>query len=170
MPDSAPELLVNHHVSHSVLELIENAKECVILVTAYIHLWPDLERAIQSALKRSVPVYCILREPDGSKRERDKARREIDRLKSLGPDVSLSPRLHAKVYLVVRRRSKETRAIVTSANLTTAGLGNNVELGVLAARTSDAGCKVVSEVRTFLERLVDSPRRSIATINPQGAA
>ena len=78
--------------------------------------------------------------------------------------------LHAKVYLAIGRRPVDTRAIVTSANLTTAGLWENLEIGVLAAPTSDAGNKIVSEVRDFLERLVDSPRRSLTANDPRRAA
>jgi len=80
------------------------------------------------------------------------------------------PELHAKAYLAIGRRAAESRAIVTSANLTRAGLGQNLELGVLATPASDAGRKLVSEVREFLERLVDVPRRSFRINDPRRAA
>lgn len=80
------------------------------------------------------------------------------------------PELHAKAYLAIGRRTAETRAIVTSANLTRAGLGENLELGVLATPASDAGRKLVSEVREFLQRLVGVPRRSLVINDPRRAA
>jgi hypothetical protein len=62
-------------------------------------------------------------------------------------------RLHAKVYLALARRSGCSEAIITSANLTRAGVTDNIELGIRALTTSEAGSRVVSEVRHFIRRL-----------------
>ena len=80
------------------------------------------------------------------------------------------PALHAKCFLALSRDVRRTRAIVTSANLTVPGLWSNIEIGVVAAPTSDAGRQLVSEVREFLERLLDIPRRSLSIFNPRRAA
>jgi hypothetical protein len=63
------------------------------------------------------------------------------------------PKLHAKVYLAVARERDESEVIVTSANLTTAGVERNVELGIRARPTTDHGRSLLSDIRGFLERL-----------------
>jgi hypothetical protein len=62
------------------------------------------------------------------------------------------PRLHAKAYLRVDGGGR-SEAIVTSANLTLAGIESNVELGVRATTSSPAGCRLIADVRRILERL-----------------
>ena len=61
--------------------------------------------------------------------------------------------LHAKVYVAIGRRATHSLAIVTSANLTRAGMNANVEFGVLVSPTSDAGCKLFGEIVEFVNGL-----------------
>jgi len=61
------------------------------------------------------------------------------------------PSLHAKVYLGLNEANGQ--AIVTSANLTIAGLESNIELGVRGSTTSAAGRQLVSQVSRFLREL-----------------
>lgn len=63
------------------------------------------------------------------------------------------PHLHAKVYLAIGRNRRDSWVAVSSANLTQAGLGKNVELGLLARATSPEGAQIVEQARCFLERL-----------------
>lgn len=63
------------------------------------------------------------------------------------------PRLHAKVYLAVGRDRQNSWAVVTSANLTEAGLRKNIELGLLVRAASSDGARIVEQVRRFLESL-----------------
>lgn len=67
------------------------------------------------------------------------------------------PHLHAKAYLGLGRGSR-SQAIVTSANLTVAGLKSNIELGVRADSTSVAGRQLVDQVRRFLRQM--APREA----------
>jgi len=71
-------------------------------------------------------------------------------------------RLHAKVYVVLARRGGDSEAIVTSANLTRAGLSENIELGVRAVGDSEWGRRLISEARRFVQRIttLTSERRS----------
>ena len=62
-------------------------------------------------------------------------------------------RLHAKVYLALARRSGRSEAIITSANLTRAGVTDNIELGIRALTTSEAGSRILSEAHHFIRRL-----------------
>lgn len=63
-------------------------------------------------------------------------------------------RLHAKVYLAVARRTGESEAIITSANLTVDGTSQNIELGIRVLATSDSGRRVLEQVHHFVRRLV----------------
>jgi hypothetical protein len=67
------------------------------------------------------------------------------------PNLLAIPRLHAKVYLALARNRRNSIAIVTSANLTEAGLKRNIELGLILRATSPEGARIVEEVRHFLE-------------------
>jgi hypothetical protein len=67
--------------------------------------------------------------------------------------VSTPDALHAKVYVALARRRDESEVIVTSANLTCAGLGANIELGVRALPTSDPGRSLLDQVYQFVRRL-----------------
>lgn len=64
-----------------------------------------------------------------------------------------SRRLHAKAYVSVARRARESEAIVTSANLTRAGLGSNIELGVRVVPVSDAGRLLFDQTCRFIRAL-----------------
>lgn len=61
--------------------------------------------------------------------------------------------LHAKAYLAIGRGRRPSVAIVTSANLTGAGLDSNVELGVRAVASTELGRRLIGEVRNFIGRL-----------------
>lgn len=67
--------------------------------------------------------------------------------------VSAVPRLHAKVYLALARDHRKSVAIITSANLTDAGLHKNVEFGIALKATSPEGARIVEDVRRFLESI-----------------
>jgi phosphatidylserine/phosphatidylglycerophosphate/cardiolipin synthase-like enzyme len=64
------------------------------------------------------------------------------------------PQLHAKVYLALGRDRRDSQVMVTSANLTEAGLSKNIEFGLLVHASSLEGARIVEEVRRFLESLV----------------
>jgi hypothetical protein len=64
-----------------------------------------------------------------------------------------TPRLHAKIYLAIARRTNDSEAIVTSANLTSAGVAENIELGVRAQPNSASGRRLLNQVNHFLRQL-----------------
>jgi hypothetical protein len=70
--------------------------------------------------------------------------------------VIACPHLHAKFYLAIARKSTKTEAIVTSANLTSAGLANNIELGVRITPTTPHGRALFEELDRFARRLTFS--------------
>ena len=52
MPDSI-ELLTAHHLPYRVVNIIENAEQFVVLVTAYFTSWTDLDHAIRATVARA---------------------------------------------------------------------------------------------------------------------
>ena len=62
-------------------------------------------------------------------------------------------RLHAKVYVAIARRRTDSEAIVTSANLTRGGTVENIEFGIRAVPSSDAGRRLVDDIHHFVRRL-----------------
>ena len=118
------EILTAHHLPYRVVNIIENAEEFVVLVTAYLTSWTHLDHAIKSTIARGVPITMVMRAPDGAKRDRDKRTEEAKALEELGVRVHFVERLHAKAYV------NEEEAIVTSFNLVS-GSNESIELGVL---------------------------------------
>ncbi len=72
--------------------------------------------------------------------------------------VVVNDRVHAKAYLVTPRGRGHAKAIVTSANLTWAGIAGNFELGVTASTASPQGRHVVHAVREFIESVATKTR------------
>jgi hypothetical protein len=75
-------------------------------------------------------------------------------------NLILVPHLHAKVYLAIGRRFRDSWVLVTSANATRAALEENVELGLLIHATSPEGGRIVEEVHWFLEKLTRFAKES----------
>ena len=61
--------------------------------------------------------------------------------------------LHAKIYLSIARRTTDSEAIVTSANLTRNGVSENIELGFRVLANSDSGRQLLHEIRHFVSSL-----------------
>jgi hypothetical protein len=70
--------------------------------------------------------------------------------------------LHAKIYLAISRE-RQSEVIVTSANLTLAGIEGNVELGIRATATSRIGRVLVEQVRQFLFGIISRTHLSTIT-------
>lgn len=67
--------------------------------------------------------------------------------------LTVSRRLHAKIYLAVARKVNDSEAIVTSANLTCAGIRSNIELGIRARPDCEKGRRLIAQVRHFISEL-----------------
>lgn len=68
-------------------------------------------------------------------------------------DLVVRSDLHAKIYLAIGRRSQATEAIVTSANLTRAGMERNVEFGVRIGNSTTQGQDLLRQVHRFLSKM-----------------
>lgn len=125
--------------TRSVLdELIANATRSLMLVSFVSYDVAELTRSLANAIERGVEVTLILETPNdpGGQLTVDadhpfepiKATANFYRWPSEAREAhfSASARLHAKCVIADR-----SAALITSANLTNAGINDNLELGVL---------------------------------------
>lgn len=157
MPDHT-EVLTAHRVAPAVVNVLDNAQKYAVLVTAYLRPWVHLTQAVANARKRGVEIRCILRDPDGAKRDREKTKAARAELEELGVVFHIVKRLHAKVYL------NESEAVVTSFNLV-GGSHDSVEFGVrLTEKAVVTDCfEAVRQYEDSLDQLVDGQAKPKAT-------
>ncbi|MYH72955.1 MAG: hypothetical protein F4153_10355 [Acidimicrobiia bacterium] len=134
-----PTEAVGLRTTRSVLNtMVANATKTLVFVSFVSYDVADLTRSLASAIDRGVEVTLILETPD-----------DTGGPLVLGPDHPFAPikntahfyrwpleareaffaataRLHAKCVI-----SDQSSALITSANLTSAGINDNIELGVL---------------------------------------
>lgn len=139
------ELLTAHHLPYRVVNIIENAQQFVVLVTAYLTSWTHLDHAIKATIARGVPITLVMRAPDGPQRDQKKRREEADDITKLGVKVHFVERLHAKAY------ANEQEAIVTSFNLVS-GSNESIELGVLI-QDQHLVDDLINKIRTYCPEL-----------------
>lgn len=155
------ELLTAHHLPYRVVNIIEEARESVVLVTAYLSSWPHLDHAIKGAIARGVRVSLVLRAPDGAQRDRAKREREAADLQELGACVHFVDRLHAKAYI------NESAAIVTSFNLVS-GSNESIELGVLL-QDAELVHDCIAKIRAYCPELAIGQVATARTPGKQSA-
>src|SRR5690606_32959106 len=126
MPTTKLETITDHHLAAKVIDVVTEAQEFAVLVTAYLKTWSHLTTAIRNAVDRGVRVHLVIRDEDGRKQEREKRSQELEKLQALGVIVHEVERLHAKAYL------NERECIITSFNLLGASQ-DSIEIGVRVA-------------------------------------
>lgn len=67
--------------------------------------------------------------------------------------IESRPMLHAKVYCAIGRPGCGSEAIVTSANLTTAGMMLNEEIGIRVTSATSEGRQNIARIRANVNRL-----------------
>ena len=125
--------------TRSVLDtLVANAIESLVLVSFASYDVADLTTALASAIARGIEVTIILETPDdpGAPLDIDKAHPFATikdtasfyrwPLEAREAFFATTARLHAKCVI-----ADQSSALITSANLTSAGINDNIELGVL---------------------------------------
>lgn len=143
MGESVVSVLSGHSVKQEVFNLLESARSRLLLVSAYLEVWPDLRMVLQRAVDRGVPIRVLVREPDRAK-EKEKLAEEVAALEELGVRVHRVERLHAKMYV------SEQVAIVTSFNLVDASQGS-LEVGVLLREP-----RLVRECEAMASEILDA--------------
>ena len=119
--------------------------------------------------RKLVALGTVLRRASGVLRvitRREPADRLTTRFRAQGAgpmaQLFIVERLHAKVYLAIGRCIADSRAIVTSANLTVPGMTTFIEVGTFAVPTSDAGRRMVDAVRATCDQLTDSSPHGVS--------
>jgi len=82
---------------------------------------------------------------------------KLERLSRAGRarmSVVATPRLHAKLYLAVGRAPYRSDGLISSGNLTRAGTGSNVELGVYFDEQCAVGRRLLSQAHSFVRRII----------------
>ncbi len=112
-------------------ELVRQAKREIILVTPYLKTKP-IERVIKE-IRKDVKIRVLTRLSPEDLKSGVSDLKAIERIvQSENSRVKFLKDLHAKIYVFDKRK-----AIITSANLTEAGLSKNIECGVILEENLD---------------------------------
>ena len=143
----------NRTTFSTLIELIENAHESILMFSYVVVMPDDLARALSDASTRGVKIDIALE----SSQEKDyfNDRRAFNVIGNISRSIatwkwssdqrnSEKSSMHAKAIAVDR-----THLFVTSANLTNAALNDNIELGVLIESE-----RIVREFKDKFEDLV----------------
>lgn len=111
--------------------------DVVVLCTPYV----DMRTLASLGLAPAANVHIVTTDSSAGQ-----LRAELEQARS----ICAVPHLHAKVYARWAREAERTEVIVTSANLTSAGLSRNLELGVLARGDCPDGRRLIRQFERFL--------------------
>ncbi len=113
-------LLEPAFISAEILNLIDRAKEKVILVSPYnkLQYYKKLQATLNRAMNRGVEIIYIVREP-----EKNDDNASLTALTEFGIQPLMVSRLHCKLYM------NETTGIVTSMNLLPSSDDFAIEIG-----------------------------------------
>lgn len=132
--------------------LLEEAREFVTLVSPYLSIEKlrDLERNIQSALKRKVKVVLFTRARDAhTAGPSQTGLQKLEALVQQGLKLHEVPDLHAKLYV------SERCALVTSLNLIESSFNNSIEIGMwVSAQHAE-----YKQLRDFIQRELEPHAR-----------
>ena len=140
-----------NQVWNNVIKLIGDAREELVLVSPYNEYSVPLTEEVAKAAK-TVHIVAVCREEQ--KKQEDK---HFEWLRSIGADVHLVSRLHAKIYY------NESTAIVTSMNLLKGSATDSKEFGFII---NDS--RILARIREYVqEGLIDyskqlAPPRKVA--------
>lgn len=130
-------------VASSVLQIIREAREFVVLVSPYNAFWTHLKNEIQVATQRKVRVSAIYNSSSYARGD------GIEWLLTQGATVYQLPNLHAKLYL------NESSAMLSSMNLTQGSSRNSMDVGMLVSGTDG----VYKDLLGYARRLVSLATR-----------
>lgn len=145
------DVCVGPRVSVDVLDLIENAKKSLWLISPYLQPWGRLEQSIQNAIAaRDVDTLLLLR---GGK-DREQQKEQAKPFQEAGAKIVFLKRLHAKVYL------NEKEAIVTSMNLLESSALDSWEIALRITRRDDK--KLYADVVEACEKMLYQAQQATA--------
>ena len=106
-------------VATTVLRIFDDAKEYVVAVSPWLHLWGHAKNAIRKAKKRQVDIFFVIRKDDSY---RDNREADLKWLREQDVRVFLVEGLHAKIYF------NEETVLLSSMNLLTGSSRNSLEV------------------------------------------
>ena len=114
------EIIFDEKVHQSILDVINDTKKSLILVSPYNKYNMHLLDAIKRAAGREVQITAVCRED-----QRKDERAHWEWLADIGAEVHVVERLHAKIYC------NESTVITTSMNLHESSANNSKEIGFI---------------------------------------
>lgn len=125
-----------NQVWNTVLKVIEDARDELVLVSPYNEYSVPLTEALAKAAKTGVPIVAVCREEQKGKEDT-----HFKWLSRIGADVHLVSRLHAKIYY------NESTAVVTSMNLLKSSATDSKEIGFVINDSS-----MRDQIREYVEK------------------
>ena len=114
------EIIFDEKVHQSILDVINDTKKSLILVSLYNKYNMHLRDAIKRAAGREVQITAVCRED-----QRKDERAHWEWLADISAEVHVVERLHAKIYC------NESTVITTSMNLHESSANNSKEIGFI---------------------------------------
>src|SRR5690554_5419829 len=131
-----PTVIAPSQVASTIVQLIEESRERLILISPYFLPWHHLDRALRDATERGVKIDLIIRS--------ENVEEAMPSIASLQLDARHIERLHAKLYV------SERGSIISSMNLLR-GSRDSLESGLLIAGTSKLHTQLAEQAeKSFL--------------------
>jgi phosphatidylserine/phosphatidylglycerophosphate/cardiolipin synthase-like enzyme len=147
MPDK---LITNEKIPIAIFDLIDEAKEYLILVSPYLKLWGHLVNHLeQSKAKKKI---AIIR--DENMEEKAEV---IASLKKLGITVKARQNLHAKIYL------SDKSCVISSMNLYEFSAANSEEIAVIITDKTSL-LEIEKYVKNLNSKSADIDQRKVTMI------
>jgi phosphatidylserine/phosphatidylglycerophosphate/cardiolipin synthase-like enzyme len=115
-------VFVDDEIASQMIDIIQEAQQCIIITTAYLKLWQHATTALGLAVKKGVKVTVIIGRREHWKSE---TREDIAWLLDNGIRVMDAKYLHAKIYL------NERSVFLSSMNLTEFSTKNSLDIGLV---------------------------------------
>ncbi len=136
----ATKLLTDHHIPHSILDIVETSRVRLDIVTPFWG-WKHLTQRVGMAVRRGVKVRVLLRL---EKTEDEFYQRLTDELSATGVDVHAISALHAKICV------SESSAIIGSMNMLGSSATGSHEAAILIADPL-----LLAEIQNYVNHLVE---------------
>ena len=139
-------VVTDEEVPTRIKNIIESAKDEIVLVSPYVDNWQRLFDWLPLAVKRGVNVLLLTRRDDAFNGQTNfggsSGASVLARLAETGVEVRWLEKLHSKIY------ANENEVVVTSMNLLASSAANSKEIGL--SLTSGAN---VEHVRNYIDQL-----------------
>ena len=148
------QIFTDGDVTEAILDVFENARSEVVVVTPYLDLSTRAETAIQRARQRNVEVTFVVRK----QRRKPNFKASLSVLRNNNIKVWELNRLHAKIYY------NDSTVLLTSMNLIRSSMDKGREVACILG---DSTSKL--QVRNYVQGLIEEARRPQRASKPVAA-